>query len=53
MSNLKKRLNQLQKKVRPPKKIIILWPGDPYPAEADLKNAVILRVVYGDRQANG
>lgn len=52
MSKLKRRLDRIQaleQKSTPPK-IIVLWPGDPYPAEAELVgNVVIIRVVYGDR----
>lgn len=43
--NLTDRLKRLERRAAPPK-IIILWPGDPYPAIPESENVVILRVVY-------
>lgn len=46
MSQLNGRLSKLEKQIEPPPKIVILWPGDPDPAEADIVGAYVIRVVY-------
>lgn len=47
MSNLNGRLTQVEKRLKGPDRIIILWPGDELPE--DLKNepdVIIIRVIY-------